>query len=147
MEDPEAIMGCARCNKPPDHKIHIPEGRVLCAGLSQNVRTCFTEVKVNGGVCSGCSVKLDLWRQAEVILQDQKCPNCGGIKRTGFSLDKKCYSKLSDPLKHGLFKQHGEPVHVFRVRYPGALAAALDFLSKQPTQAEINEKSKVVSIK
>src|SRR5205085_384237 len=100
MEDPEMVLGCARCNKPPDHKIHLPEGMLLCAGLSHDVRTCFNEVKVNGAVCSSCSTKLGLWREAELVLQSPKCPCCGGLKRVGFSIDQKCYHKLSEPLQH-----------------------------------------------
>lgn len=136
---------CLRCKKPPEHKVHVQAGHFLCAGLSNDpIRVCFNEVDRKDELCGECKENLKRWEKAYAVQQGAECPNCGCPKRMGFSVDQKCYHELPDALKHGLFKQHSEPVNAFRVRYPLALKSALDHLRHKPTLAEIREKAKAM---
>lgn len=143
----EVIMGgstqpcCSICNKAPQHPVHIADGKFLCPSLAPGERGafCLNEVTKQGEMCSECRAKAEAWRKAEAIRMTPTCPNCGGSKAvppsSASSVDGKCYQRLTPELKHGLFKQHGEPEYIFRVRYPVALKAALDYLRLKPTSS------------
>lgn len=144
-------LTCTICGKGAGHKIHF--SKPVCGGIlhgiddgperGKTIRVCFTEVAKRGDICPACTNDRTMWNKAFRILTEVVCPHCGGEKRSKFSVDQKCYHQLNEPLKHGLFRQHGEPENVWRHRYPKALAAALEFLSKIPTRKDIADQAKI----
>lgn len=85
-----------------------------------------------------------LVRVSQDVLDALTCPNCGGSKRQGFTVDQKCWYALPEALRHPLMKRSVETQQEFMLRHPAALLAALEYLKTIPSPAEIRKQARTI---